>query len=56
MIYRLVFVALTPGMETFEKVIDLLFAIDMLINCFLAYKDENGKLVTKRCKIFCRYF
>jgi hypothetical protein len=38
-----------------ELCIDILFFIDVLVNCFSAYMTEEGELVTNRRKIMFRY-
>ena len=36
-------------------IMDLLFQVDLLLNFFTAYEDENGELVTSRCAIAKSY-
>ena len=38
-----------------DLVVDGLFFIDFLINCFLAYHDEENVLVVSRWRIFVHY-
>jgi hypothetical protein len=38
-----------------ELIIDFLFFLDFIVNCFSAYLDYEGKLVVDRRKIFCEY-
>ena len=38
-----------------ELVIDLLFFIDVIVNCFSAYLDADQQLITSRRKILVKY-
>jgi len=40
---------------TFDLVLDALFFLDVIVNIFSCYTDEEGKLVTNRKKIFIKY-
>ena len=39
----------------FDTIIDFAFVTDLIINCFTAFVDEEGKLVTSNKKIFFNY-
>jgi hypothetical protein len=39
----------------FDLMIDILFFIDVLVNCNTAYYNSEGKLISSRIRIFCNY-
>lgn len=39
----------------FDLVIDILFFIDVVVNCNTAYYSSEGRLVSSRIRIFCNY-
>ena len=43
------------GFKLVDYIIDLLFLIDIIITCFLAYYDADNILVTNKKEIFCHY-
>ena len=55
--YKIAFIDVEPGSDWFYfgLVIDGLFFSDFLVNCFTAYYDEEGALITSRKAIFCNY-
>jgi hyperpolarization activated cyclic nucleotide-gated potassium channel 2 len=55
--FRMAFIDIVWGDEWFwvEVVINALFFTDFLVNCFSAYYDVEGKLVTSRGRILITY-
>ena len=55
--YKISFIDVEPGSGWFYfgLVIDALFFSDFLVNCFTAYYDGEGVLITNRKAIFCNY-
>jgi hypothetical protein len=55
--YKIAFIEVTPESDWFivDIVIDILFFLDVCVNLFSAYYDNEGVLVTGRKKIFCHY-
>ena len=51
------FIDATPFNDwfVFELVIDILFFLDILVNCFSAYLDEEGNLISNRRQILITY-
>ena len=55
--WRMAFIDTTlwDGWFIAELVIDALFFIDIIVNCFSAYYDKETNLVTDKKKIFLKY-
>ena len=39
-----------------NRLIDCIFIVDIVLQCFIAYQDKHGRWVRKPRKIFYRYF
>lgn len=54
--YRIPFEDVTPLSWVYlDNVIDSIFIIDVILNFFTAYEDENGELITERNLIAKNY-
>lgn len=52
----IVFVEENLAWQIVELMVDGLFLVDVVVNCFSAYYDLQGKLVTDKRAIIWRYF
>ena len=55
MVYRMVFIKLTPTWFIFERFMDCLFLIDIIVNSLSAYKDKHEEIQTSYKLIFYKY-
>ena len=54
--YRIALIEEEPlGWYIFDIIVDFLFFVDVIINCYLAFFDNANKLVTDRRTIILHY-